>query len=156
MNREILFRGARLCDGKIVTGALVMVKENDESEKYVPNIVISYGPDTFDWFEVKSETVGQFTGLTDKNGTKIFEGDVLKFVGGTCDFFVKSAHGHRHEKGTNFTVKWFPSGYTLYESKTKNPLYPNCWSNIGNYDFWNNSRSFEVIGNIYDNKELLK
>ena len=66
MNREILFRGARLCDGKLVNGALVMVKENDESEKYIPNIVISYGPDTFDWFEVDPETVGQFTGLTDK------------------------------------------------------------------------------------------
>ena len=108
------------------------------------------------WYRVDPETVGQFTGLTDKYGTKIFEGDVLKFVGGTCDFFVKSAYGHRHEKGTIFTVKWFPSGYTLYESKTKDPLYPNCWSNIGNYDFWNNSRSFEVIGNIYDNPELLK
>lgn len=156
MKREILFRGARVCDGKIVNGALVMVKENDESEEFIPNIVISYGPDTFDWFEVDPETVGQFTGLTDKNGTKIFEGDVLKFVGGTCDFFVKSAYGHRHEKGTIFTVKWFPSGYTLYESKTKNPSCPNCWSNIGNYDFWNNSRSFEVIGNIHDNKDLLK
>ena len=78
MNREVLFRGARVCDEKLVNGALVMVKENDESEKYVPNIVISYGPDTFDWFEVEQETVGQFTGITDKNELKIFEGDILE------------------------------------------------------------------------------
>ena len=144
MKREILFRGKRVFDNKFEYGFLSWHSLGDGVNYFVNNNV------------VYAETVGQFTGLTDKNGTKIFEGDVLKFVGGTCDFFVKSAYGHRHEKGTTFTVKWFPSGYTLYESKTKNPLYPNCWSNIGNYDFWNNSRSFEVIGNIYDNKELLK
>ena len=152
MKREILFRGKRLDNGQWVEGNLIC-------EDVIVGEIIDFEEDYFTtefWYRVDPETVGQFTGLTDKYGTKIFEGDVLKFVGGTCDFFVKSAYGHRHEKGTIFTVKWFPSGYTLYESKTKNPLYPNCWSNIGNYDFWNNSRSFEVIGNIHDNKELLK
>lgn len=152
MKREILFRGKRVDNGQWVEGSLI-------GEDVIVGNIVDFEEDYFTtefWYRVDPETVGQFTGLTDKNGNKIFEGDVLKFVGGTCDFFVKSAYGHRHEKGTIFTVKWFPSGYTLYESKTKNPSCPNCWSNIGNYDFWNNSRSFEVIGNIHDNKELLK
>lgn len=152
MKREILFHGKRVDNGQWVEGSLI-------GEDVIVGNIVDFEEDYFTtefWYRVDHETIGQFTGMTDKNGTKIFEADVLKFVGGTCDFFVKSAYGHRHEKGTIFTVKWFPSGYTLYESKTKNPLYPNCWSNIGNYDFWNNSRSFEVIGNIHDNKELLK
>ena len=144
MKREILFRGKTQFGSNWEYGFLSWHDLGHGKNYFINNQAII------------SETVGQFTGLTDKNGNKIFEGDVLKFVGGTCDFFIKSAYGHRHEKGTIFTVKWFPSGYTLYESKTKDPLYPNCWSNIGNYDFWNNSRSFEVIGNIYDNPELLK
>ena len=68
MKREILFRGARMEDGKFVYGSLVFVKENDKSENELPHIVISYGPDTFDWFEVEPETVGQYTGMTDKKG----------------------------------------------------------------------------------------
>ena len=153
MNREILFRGKQISTNKFIEGSLVI---DEWGDYFIFNPIIGKWFNVLQHFKVDPETVGQFTGLTDKNGNKIFEGDVLKFVGGTCDFFVKSAYGHRHEKGTIFTVKWFPSGYTLYESKTKNPSCPNCWSNIGNYDFWNNSRSFEVIGNIYDNQELLK
>ena len=147
MQREILFRWKQINTGEWFFGNLFDKDINGRTHITTTNRGC---------LNIDTETVGQFTGLTDKNGTKIFEGDVLKFVGGTCDFFVKSAYGHRHEKGTIFTVKWFPSGYTLYESKTKNPSCPNCWSNIGNYDFWNNSRSFEVIGNIHDNKDLLK
>ena len=165
MKRKILFRGKRLDNGRWVEGFYSNLYDEEKCEVqsiityqnfYDADMSYPYPFVNTVEAEVDPETVGQFTGLTDKNGNKIFEGDVLKFVGGTCDFFIKSAYGHRHEKGTIFTVKWFPSGYTLYESKTKNPLYPNCWSNIGNYDFWNNSRSFEVIGNIYDNPELLK
>ena len=110
MNREILFRGTRLCDGKIVNGALVMVKENDESEKYIPNIVISYGPDTFDWFEVDPETVGQYTGIDDREGDKIFA---------LFGFFTQDSEWHKE----------------------------NDWLKI---------EEEEVIGNIHDNKELLK
>lgn len=147
LKRDIVFRGKQINTGEWFFGNLFDKDINGKTHITTTNRGC---------LNIDPETVGQFTGLTDKNGNKIFEGDVLKFVGGTCDFFVKSAYGHRHEKGTIFTVKWFPSGYTLYESKTKNPSCPNCWSNIGNYDFWNNSRSFEVIGNIHDNKELLK
>ena len=132
MKREILFRGARVCDGHFVNGSLVEVNGECDSNESVPHIVISYGPDTFDWFEVDPETVCQFTGMTDKNGTKIFEGDILNepFEGREKLYQVFWSEDY-----FSFRVK---NGYGEYY------LDEICQSRC------------EVIGNIYDNKELLK
>ena len=133
MNREVLFRGARVCDGKLVDGALVMIKENDESEKYIPNIVISYGPDTFDWFEVVPETVGQFTGRYDKNDKEIFERDIV---------VNKNIHGKKWIVEYRTDSEYV--GFVLKEIGTNGISLFTSWNDI------------EVIGNIYDNKDLLK
>ena len=93
MKREILYRGARMEDGKFVYGSLVFVKENDKSENELPHIVISYGPDTFDWFEVDPETVGQYTGIDDREGEKIFEGDIFKIGAEDNIYTVKFDYG---------------------------------------------------------------
>ena len=133
MNREVLFRGARVCDGKLVNGALVMVKENDESEKYIPNIVISYGPDTFDWFEVEQETVGQFTGRYAKNDKEIFERDIV---------VNKNIHGKKWIVEYRTDSEYV--GFVLKEIGTNGISLFTSWNDI------------EVIGNIHDNKELLQ
>ena len=138
MKREILFRGARVCDGHFVNGSLVEVNGECDSNESVPHIVISYGPDTFDWFEVDPETVGQFTGMTDKNGTKIFEGDILLEKGkvnngdtGAIDVESKRI----------VSIENASDGYMCV---------------VSNYRSLVHHKTIEVIGNIHDNKELLK
>ena len=133
MKREILYRGARMGDGKFVYGSLVFVKENDKSENELPHIVISYGPDTFDWFEVDPETVGQFTGMTDKNGTKIFEGDIVRHIDTT-----------RHVVEVVNSEVYFDTEILEFGLKESNELFHVQFND-----------EFEVIGNIHDNKELL-
>lgn len=123
--REILFRGQRF-DGVWVEGYFFA---KPILEKYF--IIIGE-----DQYMVKPETVGQYTGLTDKNGVKIFEGDIIKddwgkiytviFTTKSCSFMVECTVAlNEYEKG-------------------------RYW--IG--DAW--CESISVIGNIHDNPELLK
>ena len=128
MKREILFRGARMEDGKFVYGSLVFVKENDKSENELPHIVISYGPDTFDWFEVDPETVGQYTGIDDREGEKIFEGDIFN-IGAEDNIY---------------TVKFDYGCFLAYEDDVQVGILAEL-----------STMFIKKIGNIHDNKELL-
>lgn len=111
--REILFRGKRLNNGEWVEGYFI--------RQYGSNEIITADDEIY---HITPETVGQYTGL-DKNGTRIFEGDII-----SCDYFI---------------------GVVSF--------YNGCWcaSEMGKlpedlYELIN----LKVIGNIYDNPELLK
>lgn len=125
--REILFRGKRKDNGEWVYGDLV-------SKKYIQNVYrVEYGYVVpYNCFEVIPETVGQYTGLTDKNGKKIFEGDIIEHhVQG--NFVVNRGIVNYDQKNARFAM----------QLNTMNP----CFSLY-------NREAFEVIGNIYDNPEL--
>lgn len=135
--REILFRGKRTDNGEWAKGyyihrpTAVCIGESNPSCIWVP---AADPDDSTKIFEVSTETVGQFTGLTDKNGKKIFEGDIIK-----CK--VHEMNGYRVRKGV---VEYHGVGFIMN-------LDPNSW-----YDQKNISFDCEVIGNIYDNPELLE
>ena len=125
--REILFRDKRTDNGEWVYGNLV--RGCDKKYAYI----VEFGNEELcrNYVDVHPETVGQYTGLADKNGTKIFEGDIVKrfWFGKMCIYQIDYDNGLASfigRAGMKFTA------------------------------FYYDSEEFEVVGNIYDNPELLE
>ena len=133
---EIEFRGKSIKSSKWIYGSLFINKQ-----------IISYQiiDRTLYGKEVIPETIGQYTGLKDKNGTKIFEGDIVKIHGHSFDFgFEKDKIGQ---------IKFINGAFGFYISQTENEYIFNELSVEFSYGELN---YYEVIGNISDNPELLK
>lgn len=88
--------------------------------------------------EVIPETVGQYTGLTDKNGKKIFEGDIIKI------------------RVETLTKGWDIIGVVKYYNASYGIAYENDQSFLAFNKASSNVRWYEVIGNIYDHPDLLE
>ena len=118
----MLFRGKRKDNGEWVFGNLIY-RRVWKSDVYVIRVFDS-GFDNYEEYEVIPETIGQYTGLTDKNGTKIFEGDIVKY---NKEYGCVEYHNEEAMFVISFDV-WFTDFDSIY------------------------GKDFEVIGNIHDNK----
>ncbi len=149
--REILFRGKRVDNGEWIYGYLVKSNEKYYIYYEMPDEMCQTG--NWLWYkEVIPETVGQYTGLTDKNGTKIFEGDIIKSDNGRINAISVVRYG-------KFEPLMF---YDLLEkyvrSRPKEKIYGLFSKSIKGEEMLLSDlpRLKEVIGNIHDNPELLK
>ena len=142
--REILFRGKRICrkdTGKWVEGDLMTncTRSDCEIRNYDKNSVY-YGKS----YSVEEETVGQFIGLFDKNGNRIFEGDILRH-----------SYWHGNEKKSRNICVRFLNGAFCWSTSADND--ENCFAFADSEMYGiNTEKDCEVIGNIFDNRELLE
>ena len=120
--REILFRGKRIDNGEWVEGGFI--PSLNGKRFYVGNM--------FECVEIIPETRCEYTGLTDKNGTKIFERDIVKVSNMGSTYYAR--------------IEWDNSSFWVVNHDIQIPNY------LGEI-----SKTYlEVVGNIHDNPELLK
>lgn len=143
--REIKFRGKLSNSGKWAYGNLNINKVGTIIITPDETVLGTYG-------RVEKETIGQYTGLQDKNGTEIYEGDI---VTGTKYPFMEN----EKQNYIGIVVFYEDAAQFGYEYKCVNKEKRGISNGINNEFVANKNlicEELEVIGNIYDNPELLK
>lgn len=145
MGREILFKAKRKNWRELpkeewwVEGNLI-TNEREEGTAYIGYIFDVHNGviEDFDIVEIAPETFCQYTGKTDKNEKKIWENDIVR----TSKFGKDDGNGHNYAGFDVFVVKWDNGGFALFNKRRR-------------FNLRTDEKSYEVIGNIYDNPELL-
>ena len=122
MKREIKFRGVRFGSNYWVYGSLCLTYEDEPESIYIIDKECTY-------IRIKPETVGQFTGATNKNGVEIYEGDFD--ADGNCVSWCPACNG------------WEFSNIDIPTEDTFIPCHRCC----GEFSFEDHLDEFEVIGN---------
>lgn len=127
MNREIKFRGKLVNSKEWAEGNLCIRVDGTYIITPDETILGKYG-------KVNKETVGQYTGLHDKNGKEIYEGDIIEWT---------TLSGKKYRFSVEYSNKY--AQYVSVNTKDVSMEYEP----LGDYE------NIEVIGNMYDNPELL-
>lgn len=138
--REIIFRGRRLDNGEWVYGSILVI---EDTYFIIEPVDFSYNNDTDAtafWFdsteqEVDPATVGQYTGLKDKNGKDIYEGDKLLING-----------------NATAVVVWRNEGFDILDTCA---WTPTSKGDIEGFVYMP-TKTMKILSNIHNNPELLK
>lgn len=152
MNREIKFRGKdkenwhygdlvreiRHNDNKLFDGTMIHIR----------NFEYKNGDYVGDIFPVNPETIGQYTGLKDEKGKEIYEGDIIEF---SYDIFT----GNFDTKVGKGTVEFIDGAFYIKPFKIENRIIEDVENEEWFLLYTVNIDTLEVIGDKYDNPELL-
>ena len=134
--REIIFKAKRIDNGEWIEGHYTECRGETFIGIDTSSMFEIFCPPVIRWFKVSSETLCQFTGLCDKNGKRIWENDIM----------MAHLDESYPENATYETVEWGVAGWVTHEAGSTDREY------LDEFDL----EHFEVVGNIFDNKELLQ
>ncbi|WFB57493.1 YopX family protein [Paenibacillus sp. BR1-192] len=146
MKREIKFRGKRTKTERFVYGYYMYTFDicyNSQGYDDVPPRVHYIFDARGNFYEVDPETVGQDSGLKDRNGKEIYEGDIVRYP----DAYMNGVDGDWDEVTCVGEIKWDDDQAQFYVTNRES---------IDNEDFWEAIDEAEVIGNRWDNPDLLE
>ena len=171
--RDIKFRAKALCDNEFVYGDIIHYNRDPRREKWVIQ-----EPETGIGSDVDEDTIGQFTGMKDKNGKEIYEGDVVRWVELRCDDDLTEPSSYFFREETSIVN--FENGIFGVKNEDVFDVLPLCYLTenyftsdqdfteedfkeaLGYCNMQNPPRSLkdiymvEVVGNKYDNTDMLE
>ena len=130
--REILFKAKRISDGKWVEGHIFNMMYDGKIVCCIEDGYINandYGDIIGDWYFIDEETICQFIGLKDKNGNKIFEGDILNIIGS-------------NKPG-------LPAPVVFLKEQCKFVMFRSAYNHINLSEF-DTEKEVEIVGGVYE------